>query len=71
MVTVVDAAGAGTEGAVVVATVVAAAGGPGLEPPAGGGEDCITLGRKLYPSRVFTMAGLEKERRWEEEGFHK
>ena len=45
---------------------------PGLEPPVGGGEDCLTLSRKLCPPRVFTMAGLEKERRWrgwEEERF--
>ena len=48
----------------VVGGVVAAAPGPGLEPSEGGGEDCLTLGQKLYPPRVFTMAGLEKERRW-------
>ena len=51
-----------------------AAAGPGLEPPEGGGENCLTLGRKLCPLRVFTMAGLEKERRWrgwEEERFEK
>ena len=47
---------------------------PGLELPAGGGEDCRTLGRKLCPPRFFTMAGLEKEKRWrgwEEERFQK
>ena len=53
---------------ITVVTMVArgattAAAGPGLDPPAGGGEDCLTLGRKLCPLRVFTMAGLEKERR--------
>ena len=51
----VVAAGAGTAAAAV---------GPGLEPPVGGGEDCLTLGRKLCPPRVFIMAVLEKERRW-------
>ena len=54
--------------------MAAAAAGPRLEPPAGGGEDCLTLGQKLCPSFIFTMAGLEKGRRWrgwEEERFHK
>ena len=37
---------------------------PGLEPPIGGEEDCLTLGWKLCPPLVFTMAGLKKERRW-------
>ena len=45
------------------ARAAAAAGWPGLEPPAGGGEECLTLGLKLCPPRVFTIAGLEKERR--------
>ena len=54
--------------AIIVAEVAllgggaAAATGPGLEPLAGGEEDCLTLDRKLCPSRVFTMAGLEKEK---------
>ena len=69
------AGGAGTATAVVVAGGAAAAvAWPGLEQPAGGGEDCLTMGRKLCPSYIFTMAGLEKERRWrgwEEEGFQK
>ena len=30
----------------------------------GGGEELRTLGRKACPSRVFTMVGLEEERRW-------
>ena len=57
------------------ATRAAAVGaGPGLELPAGRGEDCRTLGQKLCPPRVFTMAGLEKEKRWrggEERRFQK
>ena len=72
--TAVAAAGAGTATTAVVATVVVVAGGPGLEPSAGEGEDCLTLGRKLCPPRVFTMDGLENKRRWrgwDEEGFHK
>ena len=67
-------AGAGTAAVVGARGAAAAAVGPGLEPPAGGGEDCLTLGWKLCPLRVFTMAGLEKERRWrgwEEERFQK
>ena len=39
-----------------------------LELPAGGGEDCLTLGLKLCPPRVLTMAGLEKQRRWRGDG---
>ena len=35
----------------------------GLELPARGGEEWRTLGQKLCPLRVFTMVGLEKERR--------
>ena len=67
--------GVGTTTTAVVArgSAVATA-GPGLEPPAGGGEDYLTFGRKLCPPRIFPMAGLEKERRWrgwEEEGFQK
>ena len=30
----------------------------------GGGEELRTLGRKACPPRVFTMVGLEEERRW-------
>ena len=42
----------------------------GLDPPVGGGEERRTRGLKLCPPRVFTMAGLEKERRgWEEDSF--
>ena len=42
--------------------------GPGLNLPAGGGEELRTRGLKLCPPRVFTMARLGKERRgWEEE----
>ena len=39
-----------------------------------GGEDYRTLGWKLCPPHVFTMAGLDKEKRlrgWEKERFHK
>ena len=42
----------------------AAVGGLGLELLTGGGENCLTLGLKSCPSRIFSMAGLEKERRW-------
>ena len=68
--------GAGTAAAAAaMATGAEAAGvGPGLEPSAGGGEDCCTMGCKLCPPRVFTMARLEKEKRrrgWEEERFQK
>ena len=55
----VAAAATIVDGGVVAAAVV-----PGLELPAEGGEDCLTLGRKLCPPRFFTMAGLEKGRRW-------
>ena len=30
----------------------------------GGGEELRTLGWKACPSRVFTMVGLDEERRW-------
>ena len=69
------AVGGGTTATVAVVVgggAAAAAAGPGLDPSAGGGEDCLTSSRKLCPPRVFTMAGLEKERRWrgwEEERF--
>ena len=76
------AAEASTVAAVAGMTAVAVVGGGvaavaavlGLEPQAGGGEDCLTLGRKLCPLHVFTMVGLEKESRWrgwEEERFQK
>ena len=62
------AAAAAAESATVAAV------GSRLEPPAGGGEDCLTLGWKLCPPYIFTIAGLEKGRiwrGWEEERFHK
>ena len=59
------ATGAGTTAAAVVdGGAAAAAAGPGLKAPAGGGEDFLTLDWKLCPSCVFTMVGLDKERRW-------
>ena len=36
-------------------------GWPKLELPVGGGEDYLTLGQKLCPLCVFTIAGLEKD----------
>ena len=52
---------AGTRAVAMVAGGVAAAvAGPGLVPPAGGGEDCLTLGQKLCPLYVFTMAGQRR-----------
>ena len=45
------------------AGVAVVAGWPGLELPTRGGEDCLTLGLKLCPPRIFTIAGLDKERR--------
>ena len=51
-------------GTVVGEGAAAAAAGPGLDLPVGGGEERCTRGLKLCPLRVFTMAGLEKERRW-------
>ena len=45
-----------------------AAAGPGLDLPAGGGEELRTWSLKLCPSLFFTMVGLRKERRgWEDE----
>ena len=67
-------AAAATAGAGTTATVVAVGAGPWLELLAREGEGCHTLGRKLCPPHVFTMAGLDKEKRWrgwEEERFHK
>ena len=60
------AVGAGTTAVTVVAAGAGMAAAPvslGLEPPVGGGEDCLTLGRKLSPPCLFTIVGLEKERR--------
>ena len=48
------------------ATVAATGSGPGLEPPTGGEEECLTLGMWLCPPCVLAMPGLEKERRWRE-----
>ena len=59
---------------VVAGGAATAAADPGLESPVGRGEDCLTLGRKLCPPHVFTMARLEKEMRWrgwEEKRFQK
>ena len=64
----------GAAAAVVAAGAVAGGAGLGLELLGRGEEDCPTLGRKLCPPRLFTMAGLEKEKRWrgwEEERFQK
>ena len=61
------AAGGGTTAttAVVVGEGAAAAiVGLGLDLPAGEGEERRTRGLKLCPLHVFTMASLEKERRW-------
>ena len=59
--TTVVAVGGGT-------AVAAAATGPGLDPRTRGGEEQRTRGLKMCPLRVFTMDGLEKERRgWEGE----
>ena len=44
----------------------AAGSGPRLEPPAGGGEEGLTLGLWLCPPRDLAMLRLEKERRWRE-----
>ena len=75
MATAVAAAvGAATAAVAEAAGAAAAAGWPGLELPARGGENCLTLGLKLCPSHVLTMARFEKERRWrgwEEERFQK
>ena len=79
------AAEAGTATAVAVAVGAALAGAVAveaaavgarlrLELPLGGGEDYYTLGLKLCPPRVFTMARMEREKRWrgwEEERFQK
>ena len=50
--------------AAVVVGGAATTGAVGLELPAKGGEELRTLGRKACPPRVFTMVGLEEERRW-------
>ena len=52
-------AAAGAAGA-TTAVVTGVAGGTS----AGGGEELHTLGRKACPPRVFTMVGLEDERKW-------
>ena len=49
-----------------VAAAAAVVLGPGLDPPAGGGEEWLTSSLKLCPSYVLTMLGLEKGRRWRE-----
>ena len=67
------AGGAAVAGGSAAATAAVAGSGPRLEPPAGGGEEGLTLGLWLSPPRVLAMPGLEKERRWrerEEEGFY-
>ena len=75
MVGMAAAAAVGMKDATTMAGGTATeAAGPGLEPPAEGEEDCLILGRKLCPPRVFTMDGLEKGSRWrgwEEERFQK
>ena len=53
------ATAAGATGATTV-TVAGVAGGEA----AGGGEELHTLGQKACPPWVFTMVGLEEERRW-------
>ena len=53
------AAGAGA----VEARTATAATESGLLLLAGGGEEWRTLGRKMCPPWVFSMVGLEKERR--------
>ena len=68
------AVGVGTAAAAVAVEVATAGEGPGLELPIGGGEDFRTLGWKLCPPCVFTMAVLENEKRWrgwEDERFQK
>ena len=71
--TTAGAVGAEATAAGAVGVAVAAA-GLGLGFPGGGEEECLTLGLKLCPPRIFTIAGLEKEwrwRGWEEERFQK
>ena len=65
MAAAVVAAGtaAATAGVEARGAAVAAA-RPRLKLPARGGEDLRTLGWKVCPPRIFTMVGLEKERRW-------
>ena len=50
--------------AVEARTAAATTSKHGLELPAGGGEEWRTLGRRVCPPLVFTMVGLENERRW-------
>ena len=56
----VVAAGGATATTMVAGGTTAPVARPGLEPLAEGGEDCLTLGRKLCPPRVFTMVRLER-----------
>ena len=63
----VAAVGGGTAAVAVVVVgegAATAAADPELDSPIGGGEERCTRGLELCPLRVFTMAGLEKERRW-------
>ena len=69
------AAAAAVGGCVVAATATVGGGaasaatavsGPGLGPPAGGGEEWRIRSLKLCPPLVLTMPGLEKGRRWRE-----
>ena len=60
---VVEAGSTATAVVGVVEAGTSAATEHGLELPAGGGEEWITLGQKLCPPQVFTMVGLDKERR--------
>ena len=60
------AVGGATRGTATVggAAAGAAAGGPAaLEPPAGGGEEWLTWGRKALPSWVFTILKPKKEKK--------
>ena len=68
------AAAAAVGGAIVAAAVVggvtvaatAVVSDPGLDPPAGGGEERCTRGLKLCPPSVLPILGPEKGRRWRE-----
>ena len=51
--------------AVRAAVGAAAAGAATLEPPAGGGEERRTRGRKALPPWVFTILKPEKEKKGE------
>ena len=43
--------------------MTAVGGAAALEPPAGGGEERLTWGRKALPPRVFTILKPEKEKK--------